>query len=75
MTRYLTLLLLALSACGASSKEVAAATKSERGHDALIVAAKTLAMSALDLLGDPDLIARAKRELAHLCHKQALTGE
>jgi metal-dependent amidase/aminoacylase/carboxypeptidase family protein len=44
------------------SKEVAAATKSERGHHALIAAAKTLAMSTLDLLGNPDLIARAKRE-------------
>ena len=52
--------------CGADvgwhSKEVAAATKTERGHAALIAAAKTLAMSTLDLLGDPDLITRAKRE-------------
>jgi metal-dependent amidase/aminoacylase/carboxypeptidase family protein len=44
------------------SKEVAAATKTERGHDALITAAKTLAFSTLDLLGDSDLLARAKRE-------------
>jgi amidohydrolase len=41
---------------------VATATKSGRGHDALIAAAKTLAMSTLDLLGNPDVIARAKRE-------------
>ena len=44
------------------STDVAAATKSERGHAALIAAAKTLAMSTLDLLGAPDLLARAKRE-------------
>jgi hypothetical protein len=44
------------------SQEVAAATKTERGHDALVAAAKTLAMTTLDLLGDPDLIIRAKRE-------------
>ena len=47
---------------GWHSKGVAAATRTERGHDALIAAAKTLALSTLDLLGDPDLIARAKRE-------------
>ena len=44
------------------SKEVAAATRTERGHAALIAAAKTLAMSTLDMLGDSDLIARAKQE-------------
>jgi amidohydrolase len=52
--------------CGADagwhSKAVAEATRTERGHDALIAAAKTLAMSTLDLLSNPDLIARAKRE-------------
>src|SRR5439155_26698352 len=47
---------------GWHSREVAVATKTERGHDTLIAAAKTLAMSTLDLLGDPDLIARARRE-------------
>ena len=41
--------------------EVAAATRTERGHEAMTAAAKTLAMSSLDLLGDPDLVARAKR--------------
>jgi hypothetical protein len=50
------------------SKEVATATKTKRGHDALLAAAKTLAMSTLDLLGDPDLIDRAKWE------HQAATG-
>ena len=47
---------------GWHSKEVAAATKSDRGHNVLIAATKTLAMSTLDLLGDPDLIARVKQE-------------
>lgn len=52
---------------GWHSKEVAAATKTERGHSALIDSAKTLAMTALDLLGNPDLIAEAKRE-----HEEAM---
>jgi amidohydrolase len=47
---------------GWHSKEVATATKTERGHEALIAAAKTLAMSTIDLLGDRELIASAKRE-------------
>jgi amidohydrolase len=47
---------------GWHSKEVASATKSERGHTALIEAAKTLAMSTIDLLADPALVAGAKRE-------------
>jgi len=47
---------------GWHSREVAEATRTERGHEAMIAAAKTLAMSTLDLLGDPDLVARAKRE-------------
>jgi amidohydrolase len=47
---------------GWHSKAVATATKSTCGHGVLIEAAKTLAMSTLDLLGDPKLITRAKRE-------------
>jgi amidohydrolase len=47
---------------GWHSKEVAAATRTDRGHAALLAAAKTLAMSTLDLLCNPDLIASAKRE-------------
>jgi amidohydrolase len=47
---------------GWHSKEVAAATKTPTGHQSLIAAAKTLAMTALDLLYNPDLIAQAKRE-------------
>ena len=44
------------------SKEVAAATKTGRGHDTLIAAAKTLAMSTLDLLGTPDFMAMSRQE-------------
>jgi amidohydrolase len=47
---------------GWHSTGVAAATKSPRGHDALVAAAKTLAMSTLDMLSDTTLIARAKQE-------------
>lgn len=52
---------------GWHSTGVAAATRTERGHEVLVAAAKTLAMSAIDLLGDPDLVAKAKRE-----HKAAV---
>jgi amidohydrolase len=44
------------------SKEVAAATKTGRGHAVLIEAAKMLAMSTLDLLGNPDLMAMSRQE-------------
>jgi amidohydrolase len=44
------------------SPEAAAATKTERGHATLIAGAKILAMTTLDLLGNPDLVARAKQE-------------
>jgi amidohydrolase len=47
---------------GWHSKEVAAVTKTEHGHEVLVTATKTLAMSVLDLLADPDLISKAKRE-------------
>lgn len=61
-----------LAICGAEagwhSREVAMATKTECGHQALIDSAKTLAMTALDLLGNPDLVSEAKRE-----HETAMT--
>lgn len=47
---------------GWHSSGVATATKTERGHDALVAAAETLAMSTLDVLGDASLIARARQE-------------
>ncbi len=52
---------------GWHSPEVAASTKTERGHQSLIAAAKTLAMTALDLLNNPDLLTEAKRE-----HEEAM---
>jgi metal-dependent amidase/aminoacylase/carboxypeptidase family protein len=47
---------------GWHSPEVAASTKAERGHQSLVAAAKTLAMTAIDLLSNPDLLAKAKQE-------------
>ncbi len=47
---------------GWHSKEVAAATKTARGHETLIAGAKSLAMTALDLLANPALVQEAKRE-------------
>jgi metal-dependent amidase/aminoacylase/carboxypeptidase family protein len=49
---------------GWHSKEVAAATKTERGHDSLVAGAKTMAMTAIDLLTNPDALASAKAEHA-----------
>ncbi|MBX6342054.1 MAG: amidohydrolase, partial [Thermomicrobiaceae bacterium] len=50
--------------CGWHSKEVAAATVSPEGHRAIVVGAKGLAMTAIDLLTEPDLLARARDEHA-----------
>jgi len=47
---------------GWHSREVAEATRTERGHDSLIAGAKTMAMTAIDLLTNPAAIASAKRE-------------
>ena len=47
---------------GWHSREVAAATKTERGHEAIIAGAKSLAMTTLDLLADPQLREGAKGE-------------
>ena len=44
--------------------EFAAASKSARGDTALIAAAKTMALTAVDLLADPDLMKRVKDEFA-----------
>lgn len=46
------------------SPEFAAAAASEGGHEGLVAAAKSLAMTAIDLLTSPDLLARAKDEFA-----------
>jgi amidohydrolase len=45
------------------SREFAEAAGSERGHRAMLVAAKTLAMTAVDVLVDPDLVKRMWEEL------------
>lgn len=44
------------------SREFARATISEMGHKGLLDGAKALAMTALDVLTDPELLARAKKE-------------
>ena len=49
---------------GWHSREVAAATKTERGHDSLIAGAKTMAMTAIDLMTNADALATAKQEHA-----------
>ncbi len=55
---------------GWHSKEVAAATKTDRGHAAILAGAKSLAMTAIDLLVDDALRAEAWQE-----HRQAMNGE
>ena len=45
---------------GWHSREVAAATKTARGHAAIVAGAKSLAMTAIDLLATPDSLDRAK---------------
>lgn len=57
-----------LGICGTEagwhSKEVAAATKTERGHAAILAGAKSLAMTAIDILTDDVLREQAKQEHA-----------
>lgn len=47
---------------GWHSKEVAAATITPRGHAAIVAGAKMLAMSAIDLICDPEKVAAIKQE-------------
>lgn len=55
-----------ISICNADiaghSQEFAEAAASERGHDAMISAAKALALTAIDLMTDSDLMKRVRRE-------------
>ncbi|MHA2041148.1 MAG: M20 family metallopeptidase [Candidatus Thorarchaeota archaeon] len=44
------------------SKEFAAASVSDRGHEAMMSAAKALAMTAIDLLTDPEFMEQVKAE-------------
>lgn len=55
---------------GWHTKEVAAATKTDRGHAAILAGAKSLAMTAIDLLVDDALRAEAWQE-----HRQAMGDE
>jgi len=49
---------------GAHTIEMAEASKSEEGLAGMVVGAKALALTALDLIEDPDLLARARAEFA-----------
>lgn len=49
---------------GWHSREVAEATMTQRGHDSLIAGAKTMAMTAIDLLTNPEVVAAAQKEHA-----------
>jgi hypothetical protein len=44
------------------SREFAEALASKRGEEVLLIAAKAMAMTAIDLFTDPDLMERAKEE-------------
>jgi hypothetical protein len=48
----------------AHTPEFRAASISERGHEGMIKVAKALAMTAVDLLSDPGLVAAVKLEFA-----------
>ncbi len=48
------------------SREFAQAATSERGQEVMLIAAKALAMTAVDLFTDPDLMRRAKEEFASM---------
>ncbi len=52
------------------TREFTEAGKSEKAHQALIIAAKTLAMTALDVMLNPTLVDKMKKEL-----EEALTKE
>jgi hypothetical protein len=51
---------------GGHTKEVAEATRSKEGHEALIAACKVLAMTAIDLFTDPELLEKIKKEFAEI---------
>ena len=48
------------------SREFAQAANSERGRQVMLIAAKALAMTVVDLFTDPDLMRRAKEEFASM---------
>ena len=48
------------------TKEFAEATKSEEGHEALIAAYKVLAMIAIDIYTNPELLEKIQKEFAEV---------
>ncbi len=57
---------------GWHTKEVAAATKTERGHAAIVAGARSIAMTAIDLLSGDELRARAwEEQRAAMARQQA----
>jgi hypothetical protein len=44
------------------SREFAEASASKRGEEVILIAAKAMAMTAIDLFTDPELMERAKEE-------------
>lgn len=48
------------------SKEYADATISDEAHEALIAASKVLAMTAIDIFTNPQLLARIKKEFSEI---------
>jgi hypothetical protein len=46
------------------SREFAEASASKHGEEVILIAAKAMAMTAIDLFTDPDLMERAKEEFS-----------
>jgi hypothetical protein len=51
---------------GGHTKEFAEATISEEGHEALIAASKVLAMTAIDIFTNPELLEQIKKEFSEV---------
>ena len=62
---------------GGHTKEFADATMSEEGHEALIAISIVLAMTAIDIFTDPELLEKIKKEFAEVekFHYPQPTGE
>lgn len=51
---------------GGHTREFAEATRSEEGHEALIAACKVLAMTAIDIFTDSELLEKINKEFAEV---------
>lgn len=51
---------------GVHTKEYAEAARSEEGHEALIAACKVLAMTAIDVFTDQELLEKIRKEFAEV---------